>query len=192
MDPAPLYHLIAANRADQTTSEYPTFADLLGYCRLSANPIGRLVLGAFGFTDDQRMAWSDSICSGLQLAEHWQDVAEDGRAGRVYLPVEDLTRFGLSAADVFDRRPGAGASPLFKALMVFEVARARQLLEDGAPLINSLPGRCRWAVAGFYAGGHAALDAIAAQDFDVLAVVARPRPLRVAVRMVSVLGGSRL
>jgi squalene synthase HpnC len=180
LDPSVLLDLVSANRLDQSRPEYATFSELLEYCRLSANPVGRFVLGAFGCDDDERRGWSDCICTGLQLAEHWQDVAEDARAGRIYLPREDLQRFGVAAADLL-RRP---ASPHWRAMMVFEVARARRLLDEGRPLIASLPGVRRWAMAGFWAGGHAALDAIARTDFDVSGGAPRPDPLRVTRRMV--------
>lgn len=165
-DAQPLFDLITANRQDQSVHEYATFDDLLGYCALSANPVGRLVLAAFGVAGSERASWSDSICTGLQLAEHWQDVAEDAAAGRIYLPQEDLERFGV------ERNALAGGPPAdraFRSLMVFEVARARRFLDGGKPLIASLQGSARWAVAGFWAGGHAALNAIAARRFDVLA-----------------------
>jgi squalene synthase HpnC len=173
IDPTPLFDLIEANRRDQHVSSYDTFEDLLAYCRLSANPVGRLVLGAFGVHGSDELARSDAICTGLQLAEHWQDVFEDARAGRVYLPTEDLHRFGVDA-DVLANGP---ATPQLRALMVFEVARARTWLDRGLPLLASVTGRPRWAVAGFWAGGHAALDAIAKRDFDVL----RPAPRRPGV-----------
>jgi phytoene/squalene synthetase len=163
-------------------SAYDTFEDLLGYCALSANPVGRLVLATFGAAGDQRAVWSDSICTGLQLAEHWQDVAEDARGGRVYLPREDLDRFGVDPATLTSR---AHADATFRALMVFEVARARRFLDDGRPLIASLHGWARWAVAGFWAGGHAALDAIAVGGFDVLAGTPHRSPARTLARTVA-------
>jgi squalene synthase HpnC len=166
-DPKPLFDLIAANRQDQSVCSYETFDDLLAYCALSANPVGHLVLAAFRVPGDaQTTAWSDSICTGLQLAEHWQDVAEDASAGRVYLPREDLDRFVVDPSTL---APGRGAGAALRALMVFEVARARRYLDRGRPLIAALDGSARWAVAGFWAGGQAALDAIARQRFDVLA-----------------------
>jgi squalene synthase HpnC len=179
LDPSVLLDLVAANRLDQSRSEYATFTELLDYCQLSANPVGRFVLGLFGCDDEKRLRWSDSICTGLQLAEHWQDVVEDARVGRVYLPSDDLRRFDVSTSDLL-RSP---ASPQWRALMVFEVARARRLLDEGRPLIASLRGVRRWAVAGFWAGGHAALDAIAMTDFDVSGGARRPDPLRVARHM---------
>ena len=89
-------------------SGYATFDELVGYCRLSANPVGRLVLAAFGVADPERIAWSDRICTGLQLAEHWQDVAEDAAAGRIYLPADDLARFGVDARELSAGAAGVG------------------------------------------------------------------------------------
>jgi squalene synthase HpnC len=164
IDAQPLFDLIEANRRDQQVSRYESFEDLLAYCSLSANSVGRLVLGAFRVEGSDPSAYSDAICTGLQLAEHWQDVFEDARAGRIYLPMEDLRRFDVDVTSL-TRGP---ASPQFRALMVFEVARARSWLDRGLPLLTLVAGRQRWAVAGFWAGGHAALDRIAKKDFDVL------------------------
>jgi squalene synthase HpnC len=182
-----LTDLIAANRQDQVVSHYDTFDSLLGYCRLSANPVGRLALAAFGAVTPDRVVWSDAICTGLQLAEHWQDVLEDAQAGRVYLPSEDLDRFGVDVRRLTAPPP---APPALRGLLAFEVARARRILDEGAPLIESLTGRSRWAVAGFWAGGQAALDAVARRRFDPLLGAPRPKPVRVAVRLMSVLRGS--
>jgi squalene synthase HpnC len=182
LDPAPLYHLIAANRQDQTVTSYETFEDLLGYCALSANPVGELVLGAFGVATTDRIGYSNDICSGLQLVEHWQDAAEDARAGRVYLPAEDMRRFGLDRSDLL-RPPPAPAE--LRALMIFECARARRLLHQGAPLLGRLKGRSRWAVAGFWAGGLAALDGIAQQGFDPLVAGPRRPPARLLTGMLA-------
>ncbi len=128
----PLFDLVQANRQDQTVSRYETFDDLVGYCRLSANPVGRTVLAIFGYATPDRLAWSDSICTGLQLVEHWQDVAEDAIVGRVYLPMDDMRRFGVTVEELVPpptdyvdrRRPGApgGASLPSRALMAFEAA----------------------------------------------------------------------
>ena len=175
VEPTPLFDLIAANRHDQSVHSYQTFDDLLGYCALSANPVGRLVLAAFGSAGPQRLGWSDSICTGLQLAEHWQDAEEDARAGRVYIPQEDLDRFAVDTSELTGPPP---ASRELRALMVFQVARARRVLDDGKPLIRSLTGPSRWAVAGFWAGGHSALDAIAGRGFDVLGGAPRPSRTR--------------
>ena len=177
LDSRPLFDLIEANRRDQDVHSYRTFEDLLEYCSLSADPVGRLVLGAFGYLDRERLALSDSICTALQLVEHWQDVREDAVAGRVYLPAEDLSRFGVDPATLTGLSP---APQELRALMAFEVARARRWLDRGAPLVVTLSGRPRLAVAGFVAGGRAALDGIARRDFDVLTPPSRPRPLSVA------------
>ncbi|HEY1650396.1 MAG TPA: squalene synthase HpnC [Acidimicrobiales bacterium] len=183
-DPAALFDLIAANRQDQSIFEYATFDDLLAYCALSANPVGRLVLAAFGASGDDTARSSDSLCTGLQLAEHWQDVAEDAAAGRIYVPKDDLERFGVDPAAL---TAGPPASRAFRALMVFEVSRARRFLDGGQPLIDALHGTARWAVAGFWGGGHAALDAIAARRFDVLAGTPRASRARALTRAVSAL-----
>jgi squalene synthase HpnC len=167
MDEAPLRHLIQANRQDQLVDRYDSFPDLLAYCELSANPIGRLVLSVLGIDTPERQHWSDLVCTGLQLAEHWQDVAEDAAAGRVYLPGEDLDRFEVDVA----RLTGPECSPALRGLMAFEVARARTFLDAGSWLIASL-------------GGQAALDAIAAADFDVVSATRRPSPLGVTRRLV--------
>jgi squalene synthase HpnC len=180
-DPQPLFDLIEANCRDQEVHSYETFEDLLGYCRLSANPVGRLVLAAFGYQDRRRFELSDSVCTGLQLVEHWQDVREDARAGRVYLPAEDLVRFGVDPSSLAGEPP---ASAALEALMAFEVARARTWLEPGSALVAALRGRARVAVAGFVAGGRAALDGIADRDFDVLSPPSRPRVRAVARHMV--------
>jgi squalene synthase HpnC len=168
----PFRRLIEANRQDQVVDGYPTFEALLDYCRLSAAPVGELVLHVFGAATPERIRRSDAICAGLQVTEHLQDVAEDRARGRVYLPAEDLTSFGVAERDLEAHRPSAE----FTALMRFEVARARVLLADGAPLIRTLPIRPALAVAGFVAGGRAALDAIAVGGYDVLG--GRPRPTR--------------
>jgi squalene synthase HpnC len=161
---APLRALIEANRRDQRQTSYETFDDLLGYCELSANPVGRLVLHVFGASTPVRCRLSDAICTGLQLVEHCQDVAEDFARGRVYLPAEDMRRFGCTRADL---AAPIGDAPM-RALIAFETARAREHLDGGAPLIVTLRGRRALAVAGFVAGGRAAVAAIEHTGFDVL------------------------
>jgi len=160
----PFLRLIEANRIDQRVARYDTWEQLLGYCHLSADPVGELVLGVFGAATPERVALSDRICTALQLAEHWQDVAEDLRAGRVYLPAEDLGRFGCTERDL-DHRVAAWR---VKGLMAFEVARTRELLGEGAPLVGTLHGRERLAVAAFVSGAEAALGAIERAGYDVL------------------------
>ena len=177
----PFVRLIEANRVDQRVSRYETWEELRGYCRLSADPVGELVLGVLGMATPARIALSDSICTALQLTEHCQDVAEDYASGRVYLPAEDLARFGCATAELGAEHAG---EPL-REVLAFEVARARGLLADGAPLIDELRGRARLALAGFVAGGRSALDAIERAGFDVLAGpprATRPRWLLALVR----------
>jgi squalene synthase HpnC len=175
----PFLDLIQANRQDQVVSRYQTFEDLRGYCRLSADPVGRIVLYIFDSFSPRRAELSDSVCTALQLAEHWQDVAEDLRAGRIYLPTEDLEQFGCTPEDLARDR----ASSAVRALMAFETGRARVMLDAGAPLIGMLHGAARAAVAGYVAGGRAALAAIAAADHDVLAATPRPRKPRLAAEL---------
>ena len=166
----PLRDLIQANRQDQLVTRYETFEDLVGYCRLSANPIGCVVLHIFGAASPARERLSDSICTALQLAEHWQDVAEDFGKGRIYLPQDDLRKFGVSEPDL--ATPVTG--PRVRALLAYEVARASALLDEGAPLVGTLRGAARLAVAGYLAGGRAALTAITASGYDVLTVTPHP------------------
>ena len=176
----PLRDLIQANRQDQRVTRYQTFAGLAQYCELSANPVGQIVLYIFGVATGERIALSDSICTALQLAEHWQDVAEDLANGRIYLPAEDLERFNVTEADL--AVPSAG--PAVRDLMRFETDRARRLLDQGAPLVGTLRGAARLAVAGYLAGGRAALAAIRAQRYDVLSATARPRKPRMVAELV--------
>jgi squalene synthase HpnC len=179
--------LIRANRQDQVVSRYPAFSDLVAYCRLSANPVGRIVLHVFGVDTPERRILSDRVCTALQLAEHWQDVAEDFRAGRIYLPAEDMERFGCAESDL--AAPSAG--PQLRALMAFEVERAGQLLDEGAPLVGNLHGSARVAVAGYVAGGRAALAAITEAGHDVLRATHKPRRGRLAREMLRAYAAGR-
>jgi len=183
----PFVDLIEANRMDQRVSRYPTFADLLGYCSRSANPVGRLVLVVLGASTPRREQLSDQVCTGLQLVEHAQDVGEDARRGRIYLPQEDLRRFGCPEGDLLE----PVASPALRAVVAFQAARARTFLDAGALLAGSLPGRARLAVAGFAGGGLAALDAMERADFDVLSTRCHPSRAGVARRLTEVLAASR-
>jgi squalene synthase HpnC len=170
---APLRKLVEAGRRDQRVHRYATWEELRDYCALSADPVGELVLHVFGAASPERLARSESACTGLQLVEHCQDVAEDLGRGRVYLPAEDLARHGCSV----DELGRAAATPALRRVVAFEVERARWLLADGERLVASLRGSARLAVAGFVAGGRAACDAIARVGFDVLAHPA-PGPRR--------------
>jgi squalene synthase HpnC len=181
----PFRRLIAANRRDQEVTHYATYADLLDYCTLSANPVGRIVLHVFDVATPEREELSDRVCSALQVVEHLQDVAEDLRRGRVYLPQEDLDRFGCSPEDL--ALPVAPAR--VRRLVAFERRRAGALLDAGAPLVGTLPGLARLAVAGYVAGGRAALAAVRAAGDDVLRAVPRPRRSRLLVEWVRLLVG---
>ncbi|MEE1837892.1 squalene synthase HpnC [Streptomyces sp. SP17KL33] len=174
LTPEPFLALIAANRQDQLVKRYETYDDLLAYCALSANPVGHLVLAVTGATTPERVRHSDAICTALQIVEHLQDVAEDLRRDRVYLPAADLKRFHVQEADL--AAPTAGAS--VRALVAYEAERARALLDEGAPLVGSVHGRLRLLLAGFVAGGRAAVHAIAAAEFDVLPGPPKPGKLR--------------
>jgi len=166
----PLYDLIEANRQDQLVKRYETYTELADYCKLSANPVGRVVLYIVNSATADRLARSDSICTALQVIEHSQDVAEDFGNGRIYLPAEDMRRFGVTEADL--ARPTA--SEAVRRLVKFEVDRAAALLDAGSPLIGTLKGAARLAIAGYVAGGRAAVKAIRDSDYDVLRSTPKP------------------
>lgn len=152
----PFEDLISAFEQDQVVSEYDTFKSLQDYCLRSANPVGRLVLYLCRAHTDQNVMWSDSICTGLQLANFWQDVARDYDIGRIYLPREDYERFGYRREDFDVRR----TNPAFLQLMQFEVDRARTFLIDGLPLVTHLPGRLQIDIDLFARGGLKILERI--------------------------------
>lgn len=172
LTPEPFLGLIEANRQDQRVARYATYGELLEYCELSANPVGRLVLSLTGTSTPERVRRSDAVCTALQIAEHLQDVAEDLGRDRIYLPAEDMRRFHVAEADL--RAASAGAS--VRSLVAFETERARELLNEGTPLVGSVHGRLRLLLAGFVGGGRAALRAISAAGFDVLP--GPPKPTR--------------
>ena len=166
---APFLRLIEANRIDQRSGEYETWADLKRYCVHSADPCGRLVLGVLRrLDDDEAVALSDDVCTGLQLVNFLQDVPRDLELGRIYLPAEDRRRFGVIDLD----RPN---EPL-RRLFAFEAERARGLLASGEPLGRRIGGRVGRAVAVFARGGGAALEALERADYDVF--TRRPKPSR--------------
>ena len=164
LTPEPFLGLIAANRQDQLVTRYETYDDLLAYCELSANPVGRLVLAVTGTSTPERIRLSDAICTALQIVEHLQDVAEDFGRDRIYLPAEDMKRFHVTETDLSAKPAGAS----MRALVAYEAQRARDLLNEGAPLVGSVHGRLKLLLAGFVAGGRAAVRAIAAAEYDVL------------------------
>ncbi|MER6788968.1 squalene synthase HpnC [Streptomyces sp. NPDC000658] len=174
LTPEPFLGLIAANRQDQLVTRYETYDDLLAYCELSANPVGRLVLAVTGAATPERIRRSDAICTALQIVEHLQDVAEDLGHDRVYLPAADMKRFHVQEADLAARTSSASV----RALVAFEAQRASDLLNEGAPLVGSVHGRLRLLLAGFVAGGRAAIRAIAAAEYDVLPGPPKPGKLQ--------------
>lgn len=161
---APFSDLLSAFRQDVSVTRYADFARLLDYCRRSADPVGRIVLWLFGYRDAGRQGWSDAICTALQLANFWQDVAVDGRKGRIYLPQDDMARFGVSEAEVLAGRAGDG----FRRLLAFQVARTREWFQRGRPLCGAVDGRLRMELRVTWLGGMAILDAIEAAGFDTL------------------------
>lgn len=204
--------LIDANRLDQRSQRYENWEQLQAYCSLSANPVGELVLGAFELASPGRIELSDRVCTALQLVEHIQDLGEDVRRGRYYLPAQDLSLFdcsheqlaqlcsqgahdldlkGVPAVSPTPGRDFSSQSDRLREAVAFEVARARTLLAAGLPLLAGVRGRPKLALAGFVAGGAAALEAIERADFDVLDAVTRPSARRRLWLAASVLRRSR-
>ena len=183
----PFHDLIEANRRDQVVHRYATFADLVDYCRLSANPVGRMVLGVLGTPTPETTAWSDDVCTALQVVEHCQDVGEDARAGRIYLPADELARQGVADDELL----GASASAALRAVVLAQTERARTLLASGPALAATLSGRNRWLIAGFVAGGLATIDAIEQVGGDVLGHRCRPSTRRTLARLGDVLRPAR-
>ncbi|HWC19450.1 MAG TPA: squalene synthase HpnC [Terriglobales bacterium] len=181
---APFANLLRAFRQDQTLTRYATFQDLLAYCVNSANPVGRLVLYACGYSDSERQLLSDYTCTALQLANFWQDVLVDYEKGRIYLPLEDLQNYGLREADISERR----FSPQFRELMQFEVARAREWFQRGRALIRLVEPELAIDIALFSRGGEEILNCIERQDFNVL----RARPVISKPRKLALIAGAAL
>jgi len=164
----PFADLLKAFRQDQTVTRYRTMADVLEYCRYSANPVGRLVLYTCGYADEERFKLSDATCSALQLANFWQDVRVDWQKDRVYLPQEDMQRFGVTDETIVQGK----ATPAFRALLDYEVDFARRLFEEGLPLIGMVGRELAVDLDLFSRGGLEILRAIERCDYDVLS--ARP------------------
>ena len=168
--------LLTAFRQDQTVTRYETFSDLLGYCRYSANPVGHLVLYLCGYRDTERQQLSDYTCTALQLANFWQDVSVDYGKGRVYLPLEDLRRFGVREEQI----AAAQNTPAFREMMRFEVSRAREWFAQGLPLASKVSRELAIDIELFSRGGLEILNAIERQDYAVLGnrpIISRTRKL---------------
>lgn len=156
--------LLTAFRRDQRVTRYETFNDLLGYCRYSANPVGHLVLYLCGYRDVERQQLSDYTCTALQIANFWQDVSRDYEKGRIYLPLEDLRRFGVSEDTIRDGKNTAE----FREMMRFEVERARVWFAHGLPLVDQVDGKLALDIDLFSRGGLEVLNAIKRQEYAVL------------------------
>jgi squalene synthase HpnC len=156
--------LLTAFRQDQTVTRFETFQDLLAYCRYSANPVGHLVLYLGGYRDHERQQLSDYTCTALQLANFWQDVSVDYAKGRIYLPLEDLRRFGVREEEI----RGGQNSPPFREMMRFEVQRAREWFAQGLPLVGKVSRELALDVELFSRGGLEILNTIERQNYSVL------------------------
>jgi squalene synthase HpnC len=173
--------LLTAFRQDQTITRYPAFNDLLGYCRFSANPVGHLVLYICGYRDRERQQLSDYTCTALQLANFWQDVSVDYAKGRIYLPLEDLRRFGVSENDIQKENNSAE----FREMMRFEVQRAREWFHQGLPLAAKVNRDLAIDIELFSRGGMEILNAIECQNYAVLGrrpVISKRRNLALVAR----------
>jgi squalene synthase HpnC len=180
--PQPFLDLLFAFEQDQLVKRYPNYEQLLGYCRYSANPVGHLVLYLCESYDAERAALADHVCTALQLANFWQDVARDLDIGRVYLPEEDRKRFGYTEADLEERR----FTPAFAELLRFEVDRTRDRFYRGFPLLERLPAEVRADVELFIRGGLAILGAIERCGYNVWA----RRPVVGKWQKAALLGGA--
>ncbi len=177
----PLTDLLIAFRQDQTVQRYETMGDVFHYCRYSANPVGHLVLYACGYREPEFFALSDFTCTALQLANFWQDVREDDRRNRIYLPLEDMKRFGVSEEQIRERRFSAE----FRALMQHEVAFTHKLFAQGMPLLDCVDKELAVDLALFSRGGQEILHAIARQDYNVLRArpaISKPRKAALLLR----------
>ena len=162
--PEPFRKLVEANRMDQLHHRHATFDDLLHYCEHSANPVGRLYLYVSGYRDAERQRLSDFTCTALQLANFWQDVHRDYTMGRIYLPQEDMARFGYTE----DELDAGVCNDAFRDLMAFQVDRTQELFKQGLPLVDMVEGKARLHIKLFNLGGLRVLDAIRGQGYDVL------------------------
>jgi len=173
--------LLIAFRQDQTVTRFETFDDVLAYCRFSANPVGHLVLYVCGYRDAERQQLSDFTCTALQLANFWQDVSVDYGKGRIYLPLEDLRRFGVSEEDIAQTRNTAS----FCAMMKFQVERAEDWFRKGLPLIGKVDRELAIDLELFSRGGQEILRAIQKQGCAVLGnrpAISKPRQMALVAR----------
>ncbi len=180
----PFADLLTAFRQDQTVTRFAAMRDVLDYSRYSANPVGRLVLYACGYRDPELCQLSDFTCTGLQLANFWQDVTRDYGKGRIYLPLEDMERHGVREEEI----AAGAATPRFRELLHFEVDYTRQMLRQGMPLISLVDRELALDLDLFSRGGLEILSAIERQNYDVLSsrpVVSKRRKLGLLLRALS-------
>jgi squalene synthase HpnC len=166
---APFHDLLSAFSQDVTATRYADFAAVLDYCRRSADPVGRLLLHLFGRATPENLRRSDSICSGLQLVNFWQDVGMDYAKGRIYLPGDEMARAGVTETHIRGRR----CDDAWRSLLEFQVERARGMLLEGAPLGRALPGRVGLEIRATVQGGLRILEKIERAQYDVF----RRRPV---------------
>ena len=177
----PFADLLVAFRQDQTVLRYPAMDDVLGYCRYSANPVGRLVLYACGYRDPEMFRLSDFTCTALQLANFWQDLSADYARGRIYLPLDEMQHYGVDEATIARREP----TPAFRALLRHEVDYARRMFAEGLPLIGLVDRELALDLDLFSRGGLEILHAIEQRQYDVLTarpVISKTRKLGLVVR----------
>jgi squalene synthase HpnC len=180
----PFADLLVAFRQDQRVTRFKTMADVMAYCRYSANPVGHLVLYACGYRDAERFRLSDFTCSALQLANFWQDVRVDYTKDRIYFPLEDMRRFGVDEAAIAESR----VTPHFRELMEYEVGYARDLFQQGMPLIGMVDRELALDLDLFSQGGLEILRAIECQGYDVLRArpsISKPRKAALLLRALS-------
>lgn len=171
---APFHDLLSAFAQDVVKPRYASYVELLDYCTRSANPVGRLMLHLFEAADPRNLRDADAICTALQLINFWQDVRVDLGKGRIYLPQDDLARFGVTEGDIAMERAHL---PAWRFLMRFQVERAQAMLESGAPLATRLPGRIGWELRLVVQGGARILERIAGAGYDVFHHRPTLRPL---------------
>ncbi|MCL6631217.1 MAG: squalene synthase HpnC [Alicyclobacillus herbarius] len=178
----PFLDLIEANRLDQKRLQYQTWEELMEYCRYSANPVGRLVLALFGFTDSVRQELSDQTCTALQVANHLQDLGRDVKKGRIYLPLADMAEFGTEVRDLEANR----ASEPLRRCIQRQVERTWVMFQTGARLEAMVPYRLRLQLRMYRLGGQAVLHALARQGYDPLSrrpTVSGSQKLSIAMRV---------
>ncbi|MDO5640339.1 MAG: squalene synthase HpnC [Neisseria sp.] len=159
----PFYDLLAAFKQDVVKKRYENFGELVDYCRNSANPVGRMLLHLYGETDSRSIAQSDGICTALQLINFWQDVAVDWQKGRVYIPQEDLQKFGVSEAQIAEGK----ADMAFRRLLAYECEKAHKMLKAGSPLGKTLKGRIGFELRMIILGGQRIIQKLEENQYDV-------------------------